>query len=89
MNAAENNHDPVNDDLQVAISSFQKLGYPYWLAVAETDLAAWLIDQGRREEATPLLEHAIDTLTGLRAIPALERAEQLAAAPARTRDPVA
>jgi class 3 adenylate cyclase/tetratricopeptide (TPR) repeat protein len=89
VNAAENNHDSVYDDLRVAIDSFTKLGYPYWLAVTETDLAAWLIDQGRNQEATPLLEHATDTLTALRATPALERAEQLAAAPARTRDPVA
>jgi class 3 adenylate cyclase/tetratricopeptide (TPR) repeat protein len=89
VNAAENNNDTVNDDLHVAIETFEKLGYPYWLAVTHTDLAAWLIDQGRGEEATPLLEHAIDTLTGLRATPALDRAEQLAAAPARTRDPVA
>ena len=89
LNAAENNHDTVNDDLRVAIDSFEKLGYPYWLAVTQTDLAAWLIDQGRGEEAPPLLEHAIDTLTALRAAPALERAEQLAAGVARTRDAVA
>jgi class 3 adenylate cyclase/tetratricopeptide (TPR) repeat protein len=89
LNAAESHHDTVYDDLQLAIDSFRKLGYPYWLAVTETDLAAWLIDQGRSEEAMPLLEHAIDTLTALRATPALKRAEQLAAAPARTRDPVA
>ena len=89
VNAAENNHDTVNDDLRVAIGSFEKLGYPYWLAVTQTDLAAWLIDQSRGEEATPLLEDAIDTLTALRATPALDRAEQLAAAAPQTRAPVA
>jgi tetratricopeptide (TPR) repeat protein len=87
--AREDSHDNVEAGLRVAIDAFTELGYPYWLAVTETDLAAWLIDQGRSEEAMPLLEHAIDTLTALRATPALKRAEQLAAAAARTRDPVA
>jgi hypothetical protein len=43
----------------------------------------------QNEAATPRLERAIGALMALRATPALERADQIAAAPARTRAPVA
>ncbi len=56
---------------------FTGLGYPYWRAVTETDLAAWLIDQHRHTEATPLLDQATATFEGLRATPALARAAEL------------
>ena len=61
-----------------AISQMRELGYPYWLAVTQTDLAEWLIGQGRREEAEPLLEEAMDTFRSLRAAPALARAQSVA-----------
>lgn len=75
--AAEGDHDTVEYDLNEAINAFDTLGYPYWHAVAQTDLAAWLIDQHRADEAGPLLEPATATLTQLRASPALIRAQAL------------
>jgi hypothetical protein len=78
LNAAEGRHDTVEHDLNTAIDAFEALGYPYWHAVAETDLAAWLLDQHRPDEAGPLLTHATATLTPLRATPALARAHALA-----------
>ncbi|MGH2872066.1 MAG: ATP-binding protein [Solirubrobacteraceae bacterium] len=75
--AAEGEHETVEQGLQSAVAMFEKLGYAYWLAVARIDLAAWLIDRDRGDEAAPLLEQAIETLTLLRAAPALERARQL------------
>jgi class 3 adenylate cyclase/tetratricopeptide (TPR) repeat protein len=77
LGAAEGDHDTVEHDLIEAIESFDGLGYPYWHAVAQTDLAAWLIDQHRADEAGALLEHATATLTMLRAAPALTRAQAL------------
>jgi hypothetical protein len=47
--------------------------------VAQTDLARWLIDQGRRDEADRLLEAAVATLRRLGATPALAGAEALQA----------
>jgi len=67
----------VEADLRSAIATFETLGYAYWLAVARTDLAAWLIDQDRGGEARSLLEPAITALAALRAAPALARAQAL------------
>ncbi|MGH2872355.1 MAG: hypothetical protein ACRDL5_07810, partial [Solirubrobacteraceae bacterium] len=74
---AKGDHDTAEPDLQSAIAAFEKLAYPYWLAVARTDLAAALLDQERGDEATSLLELAVEALTSLGAAPALERARQL------------
>jgi hypothetical protein len=75
--AAEGRHETVEQGLNDAVEKFEALGYPYWLAVTQTDLAAWLIGAGRSDEAAPLLEHAITTLMALRAAPALARAQEL------------
>ena len=77
LHAAEGDHDDVERDLQMAIGTFEKLGYPYWLAVAQTDLAAWLIGESRASEAAPLLDEAADTLESLGATPALARVQEL------------
>lgn len=81
LNAAENRHDTVQADLQTAIDAFAKLGYPYWHAVAQTDLAAWHTEYHQADQAGPLLEQAIATLTPLRAAPALTRAHALTGNP--------
>jgi tetratricopeptide (TPR) repeat protein len=72
--AAQGHHDGVEDRLHVAVDRFEQLAYPLWLAVTRTDLAAWLIEQGRGDEAAPLLGEAIPALTALGARPALARA---------------
>jgi class 3 adenylate cyclase/tetratricopeptide (TPR) repeat protein len=69
----------VEPALTDAIAALDALGYPFWSARARTDLAAWLIDQGRSTEAAPLLDTAIAALMNLGAAPALARARELAA----------
>jgi hypothetical protein len=75
--AAQGHHDGVEDRLHVAIDRFEQLAYPLWLAVTRTNLAAWLIEQGRGDEAAPLLGEAIPALTALGARPALARANAI------------
>jgi class 3 adenylate cyclase/predicted ATPase len=75
--AAEGRHDAVEADLRDAIARLRELGYPYWLGVAQTDLADWLIDQSRGDEAAVLLDEAITALERLDAAPALARAQAL------------
>ena len=80
--AAEGRHDAVEADLTAAIERFRALGYPYWLAVAQTDLAGWLVEQGRGTEATQLLDEAVTALASLGAAPALARAQAVMGWPA-------
>jgi class 3 adenylate cyclase/tetratricopeptide (TPR) repeat protein len=77
--AAEGRSDTVEASLRAAVDSFAALGYRYWLARAETDLAVWLIDRDRRVEAIPLLERAADTQQSLGAAPALAHIRRLMA----------
>jgi class 3 adenylate cyclase/predicted ATPase len=80
--AARGDGERVEKHLGAAIARFTDLGYPYWLARAHAELAAWLIAEGRAVEATPLLDQAIEVFESLRAAPALNRALELRAAPA-------
>jgi len=82
VHAAQNQHDTVEADLRDAIASLTELGYPYWLACTQADLARWLITQGRPGEAEPLLAAAIDTFTHLRAQPDLDKTLSLVTADA-------
>ncbi len=75
----EGRHDEVEAELTQAIESLAGLRYPYHLALAQLDLAEWLIGQSRAAEAAPLLEAAVATFAALGAAPALERAQNLAA----------
>ena len=78
--AAEGTHEHVELDLTSAIDEFGSLGslgYPYWLARVQTDLAAWLIGQDRSSYAAPLLGQATTVLESLGAAPALARAQAL------------
>jgi tetratricopeptide (TPR) repeat protein len=77
IGAARGESDAVEEKLLDAIDRFRALGYPYWLARAQTDLASWLIDAGRGTDAAPLLDEAIKVFESLRAAPALARALEL------------
>ena len=46
----------VEEDLRAGVMTLSEFGAVGWAARAEADLAVWLIEQGRREEATPHLE---------------------------------
>ncbi|MGI8675614.1 MAG: tetratricopeptide repeat protein [Nocardioidaceae bacterium] len=71
--AARGQHEDVEAGLRRAIDGFRELGYPYWLARVQADLAQWLSGQGREGEAEPLLTEAMDTFTRLGAQPDLDR----------------
>jgi predicted ATPase/class 3 adenylate cyclase len=55
----------VEAELRSAIDRLHDLGYPYWLARAQADLAGWLESQQRRVEATLLSDEARETFTRL------------------------
>ena len=67
--------DPRWDD---AISSLRALGEPHWLATGLLEQAEWLVDQGRSDEAAPLLGEARETFERLRATPSLARIDAIA-----------
>jgi class 3 adenylate cyclase/predicted ATPase len=71
VDAAQNQDATVHAELTDAVERFRGLDAPYWTAVTQTDLAAWLIGHGRRDEAAGLLNEASGTLRRLSAAPAL------------------
>jgi len=75
--AAAGNHDTVEADLHQAMSLLSDLGYPYWLALTQIDLARWLIDRGRAAEVGSLVTDAVETFTRLGAQPALDATARL------------
>ncbi len=77
LDAAQDRPESVAHELSDAIQRFSALPAPYWSAVTRTDLAGWLIDQGRAPEATRLLDEAAAALQPLGAVPALTRIERL------------
>ncbi len=84
--AARGEPEDVESNLRVAVDGLAALDYPYWLARGRTDLAAWLIEDGRSEEAALPLDEAAAALEELGAEPALARAQQLIAAAANPPD---
>jgi hypothetical protein len=65
----------VEPRLKSAAATFRELGLPFWTAVAEFELAEWLVAHGRDHEAAPLLSGARETFERLEATPWLERAD--------------
>jgi hypothetical protein len=66
--------------LRAAIAGFSELGYPFHLARAQADLAAWLIERGRNSEAAEPLDQAAAAFGELGAEPLLARVRELRAA---------
>jgi tetratricopeptide (TPR) repeat protein len=60
-----------------AISSFEALAYPFWLARTQVDHGGWLLADGQEQEAAPVLAEAAATLERLGAEPELARARRL------------
>jgi hypothetical protein len=65
VHALAHRDETVERDLRAALDNFRELGYPYWIAIAQTDLAAWLERHGRAEEAATLRGDATAALTEL------------------------
>jgi tetratricopeptide (TPR) repeat protein len=74
---ARGSQDAGEADLRAAVDGFARLGYPFWLARAQTELAASLLERGRQDEAGGLVEEATTGLEALGAAPALARAREL------------
>jgi tetratricopeptide (TPR) repeat protein len=73
IRAARGEHDSVESDFREALETLTQLDYPFWVAKVQSDLARWLENQGRDDEASPLLEQAARAFTELGAWPDLER----------------
>jgi class 3 adenylate cyclase/tetratricopeptide (TPR) repeat protein len=73
--AARGGGDEVEPRFKTAESTFREFGIPFWLAVTDLEHAEWLAEQGRADEAQPLLEEARDVFQRLEARPWLERLE--------------
>jgi class 3 adenylate cyclase/tetratricopeptide (TPR) repeat protein len=56
-----------------AAALFREYGLPLWLAVTELEHAEWLLEQGRGNDAEPLLAEASEIFERLEAKPWLER----------------
>jgi class 3 adenylate cyclase/tetratricopeptide (TPR) repeat protein len=76
--AADGEEDEaIEVQLSSAADGFRSLGYPYWVARTQVDLAAWLVEQQRGGDAGALVGEAAEVLRSLGAEPALTRASQL------------
>jgi hypothetical protein len=60
-----------------AVGLFRETGVPYWRALSQLEYAEWLVGQGRREEASPSVTEARDTLDRLGAVTWFERLDRL------------
>jgi class 3 adenylate cyclase/tetratricopeptide (TPR) repeat protein len=72
--AARAQADGVEPGFKLAAGIFREFGLPFWLGVTLLEHAEWLIDQGRAEEAEPLLREARGLFDDLEARPWVERA---------------
>jgi class 3 adenylate cyclase/tetratricopeptide (TPR) repeat protein len=75
--AARGEDEGVEENLTAAESRFQELGYPYWTARAQLDLAEWLARQDRLDESARLATEAAVAFETLGAAPMLARARAL------------
>lgn len=77
--AAEGDDADGERHLRAAVEELRALGYPYFRARAETDLAAWLVAQRREADAATVLEEALATFDRLGAAPAAAAARRIVA----------
>ncbi len=60
-----------------AIAMFDQRQMSFWLAVTRLELAEWMLQRGRRDEADALLAPARETFVELAATPWIERVDGL------------
>jgi tetratricopeptide (TPR) repeat protein len=80
----EDDLDTAERNSKAAIGLFRETGIPYWRALSQVEYGEWLVAQGRREEAAPVLQEARNTLDRLGATTWLERLDRFEADPAAT-----
>jgi class 3 adenylate cyclase/tetratricopeptide (TPR) repeat protein len=81
--AARGEHEGVEAGFRTAAPAFREYGFPFLLAVTQLEHGEWLAEQGRSEEAEPLLVEAREIFERLEATPWLERVD--AAIPSKAR----
>ena len=75
--AARADDDTVGDVLAAVETAFAELGYRYWQARTQLDLAEWFAGVGRLDEATAQAEGAAVTFEELRVTPMAARARRV------------
>ncbi len=78
--SARGDDTEVETDLRDAEADVANLGYRYWQARFQLDLAEWLARQGRSEEARGVAKSAAATFEDLRVAPMLLRARSISIA---------
>jgi class 3 adenylate cyclase/tetratricopeptide (TPR) repeat protein len=76
--AARNQHEEVEQGFKTAEAVFREHGLTFFVAATELEHAEWLVGQGRRDEAEPLLAEAREIFERLDATPWLERCDAVA-----------
>jgi class 3 adenylate cyclase/tetratricopeptide (TPR) repeat protein len=66
----------VEERFETAAELFRRISVPFWLAVTLTEHGAWLAEQGRGDEALPMLSEAREIFERLKARPWLERLDR-------------
>ena len=77
--AARGETERAEESFKVAAAAFRAYGMTFSLACTELEHAGWLVEQGRAEDAGPLVAEARETLARLRAMPWLERVDAVEA----------
>jgi class 3 adenylate cyclase/tetratricopeptide (TPR) repeat protein len=80
LDASRGEVDGVEERFDTAAGLFREISVPLWLAVTLTEKGEWLTEQGRGDEAQPILSEARAIFGRLKARPWLERVD-------RTTDP--
>jgi hypothetical protein len=78
LDAARERHEGVDERFRQATALLHEFGFAFYVAVTQLEHAEWLVEQGRGQEAAPLLAEARATFEELRARPWLERAAAMA-----------
>ena len=72
--AARNDLDRAEREFKRATGLMREIELPFWLAVTQLEHAEWLVEQGRPQEAKPLLVEARETFERLEVAPWVDRA---------------
>ena len=72
-------HEEADGLFRRGVGFFRELGFPFYLAVTLLEQGEWLVAQGRRGEAEPLLGEARETFERLEAKPWLDRVDAVQA----------
>ena len=75
--AARQDGSPVEPSFKGAAGLFREIAAPFYMAVTLLDHGEWLVEQGRTDEAQPMLDEAREIFERLRAQPWIDRVEKV------------